>query len=165
MTTATDYFSLLQQDRTLTPDLAPLRRRFYALSQQWHPDRFPTGDADAQQTALEQTSQLNEALRVLSQPMTRLAHLLALEGHPLPEHAALSPQFMMEMMELNELAEEQPEAARQELNTLLEDWQATLSSLAQQYERGERTDALYAALQETYFRKKYLDRVLAAQEL
>lgn len=158
MSPAPDYFQLLGLERSFHPDKANLRRRFYAQSQTHHPDRAATQDALAQEDALQKTAQLNEALRVLSHPMLRLSHLLSLEGHPLPENYALPPGFMMEMMELNELAEDNPEAAQAQLAQLEADWQQHLNALVSRYENGERSEALFGALQEAYFRKKYLER-------
>ncbi len=158
MSPATDYFQLLGLERGFNPDKADLRRRFYAQSAAVHPDRFATHDAAAQAAALQQTALLNEALRVLSHPILRLGHLLALEGHPLPENYALPPDFMMEMMDLNELAEDNPEAAQAQLKDLEADWQQNLNALVARYESGERSEALFGALQEVYFRKKYLER-------
>ncbi len=159
MTAATDYFALLKQERKYHTDPALLRRSFYAQSAAHHPDRAVTGDAAAQAEALDKTALLNEALRVLSHPMRRLEHLLFLEGHSLPENHALSPGFMMEMMELNELAEENAEAAQKQLSALQEDWQKSTDTLTKSYDSGERNEALFKALQEAYFRQKYLERV------
>lgn len=159
MTTANDYFLLLGLERKYTLNPAAVRRNFYTQSAATHPDRVATQDSAAQAEALQKTALLNEALRVLSHPMLRLGHLLALEGYPLPENYALPPAFMMEMMELNELAEEDPKAAGAQLQTFQETWQQALDALTARYESGERTEALFSALQEVYFRKKYLERV------
>lgn len=160
MTPATDYFALLNLPRSLAPDGAALRRNFYAQSALHHPDRMATADAEAQSEALQKTALLNEALRTLSQPMLRLAHLLQLEGHALPENYALPPAFMMEMMELNELAEDDPEAAAAQRAALEAEWERNLDHLTRRYEGGEREEALFKAFQEAYFRKKYLERAV-----
>lgn len=158
MSPTPDYFALLDVPRSLSPNAAGLRRKFYAQSALHHPDRMANAGAEAQSDALQKTALLNEALRVLSHPMLRLAHVLTLEGHPLPENYTLPPAFMMEMMELNELAEDSPEAAAAQLAELESEWQQNLEALTTRYESGERGEGLFKAFQEAYFRKKYLER-------
>lgn len=75
----TDYFSLLNFERTpwLEPDL--VKARFLELSAPAHPDRVHGLSAEETARANEVFAELNTAANVLREPRERLQHLLLLE--------------------------------------------------------------------------------------
>src|ERR1700744_551183 len=75
-----DYFSLFSLPQHLYIDTAALEKSFYAQSRKLHPDRFAHLGPDAQEAALAQSSQLNDAYRTLRDPIARTEYLLSLEG-------------------------------------------------------------------------------------
>ena len=75
-----DYFSFFGIPRKLSVDTSDLQSRFYSLSRQFHPDRFARGSVADQQYALDATALLNDAYRVLRDPVQRAEYLLAQEG-------------------------------------------------------------------------------------
>lgn len=77
-----DYFSFFGLPRKLTIDLADLERRFRALSRQFHPDYFYNATAPERLASLERASYLNDAYRVLREPLDRAEYLLKIEGLP-----------------------------------------------------------------------------------
>lgn len=77
-----DYFSFFGLPRRLTIDLPDLERRFRGLSRQFHPDYFYTASPPERLASLERASYLNDAYRVLKQPLDRAEYLLKLEGLP-----------------------------------------------------------------------------------
>jgi len=159
MPAAPDFFTLFGITPTLCPDAAALRRKFYALSRQYHPDRFPTDDAQAQLEALSMSAQLNEAYRTLTDEDALLGYALRREGAlQTDEHYQLPAEFLMEMMELNETLGEGEEGA-QPLEDAMQAWERGMAPLRARYEKGERGEALLAALKDYYFRKKYLRRI------
>jgi len=83
ITTATrrgDYFSFLGLPRTLGIDERDLERRFRALSRQFHPDYFYNATSAERRASLERSSYLNDAFRMLRNPISRVEYLLTLEG-------------------------------------------------------------------------------------
>jgi len=84
---STDYFSVFELPRHLHVDLPALERAFYAQSRKLHPDRFAHLGPEAQEAALAQSSQLNDAYRTLRDPIARTEYLLALEGIQLEEQS------------------------------------------------------------------------------
>jgi molecular chaperone HscB len=77
-----DYFSFFGLPRKLGVDPDDLDRRFRALSRQFHPDYFYTASPPERIASLERASYLNDAYRVLKQPLDRAEYLLKLEGLP-----------------------------------------------------------------------------------
>ena len=77
-----DYFSFFGLPRKLSIDLKDLEQRFRSLSRQFHPDYFYTASAPERLASLERASYLNDAYRVLKQPLDRAEYLLKVEGLP-----------------------------------------------------------------------------------
>jgi molecular chaperone HscB len=117
-----NFFDFFGFDRKLKVDNAALQKRFYELSQQWHPDRFTRKDAEEQAEALEATSVLNDGYRTLRDPVKRAEYLLTEEGFPIAEQRSkdVPPELLEEVFELNMALEEMrggDEAARPQLET------------------------------------------------
>jgi molecular chaperone HscB len=77
-----DYFAFLGLPRKLTISLPELERRFRDLSRQFHPDYFYNASPAERLASLERSSYLNDAYRALRNPVSRVEHLLAIEGLP-----------------------------------------------------------------------------------
>lgn len=100
-----DPFDVLGLDPRFELDEADLHRRFIAASAATHPDRFvdPLEQADA----AERSAAVNEAYRVLRDPVARAEALLVRLGGPAKEQdKSLPPDLLMEMMEVREEMEE-----------------------------------------------------------
>ena len=164
MSALPDYFALYNISPTLSPDAAAVRKRYYELSRQYHPDRIPAGDAKAQIEALRMSAQVNEGFRILGDEDARLGYVLLREGVLVAdEQYKLPPAFLMEMMELNEAVGEgagadQGEAAGA-IRGAMEDWEAGIRPLRARYNAGDRDAGLLRELKDYYFRKKYLQRI------
>jgi molecular chaperone HscB len=74
-----DYFRFFGLDRRLRIDLADLEQRFRTLSRQFHPDYFYNATAAERLASMERASYLNDAYRVLRQPLDRVEYLLRIE--------------------------------------------------------------------------------------
>ncbi|MEO6119873.1 MAG: Fe-S protein assembly co-chaperone HscB [Terriglobales bacterium] len=153
-TATADYFSVFGLERKLNLDEAALQRDFYRLSREFHPDKFARASAADQQGAMEKSSQLNDAYRILKDPISRTQYLLELEGVKLEEQSSaatqaarasgrekkqvVSPELLEEVFELNmqlqelrmnkEMGESDP-AIERNLNAAREKFEANLSAL------------------------------------
>ena len=107
-----DYFEVFGLPRKLQLDEAELRRRFYALSRQHHPDFHQLAGEREQAAALSSSATVNRAYRALRDPLARVEYLVALEegrtvreggreGKPRPPMDLLE-----EMLEVQEAIEE-----------------------------------------------------------
>ena len=103
-----DYFAVFGLERKLGVDQALLQRKFYELSRQYHPDRFAGRPSQEQQFALDFTALLNDAYRVLRDPVKRAEYLLKQEGFDIGEQRSsnVPPELLEEVFELNMMLEE-----------------------------------------------------------
>jgi molecular chaperone HscB len=106
-----DYFSFFGLPHKLTIDLGDLDRRFRALSRQFHPDYFCNATTAERLASLERSSYLNDAYRVLKQPLDRAEYLLEIEGLPPvgqqhQDARELEPGLLEEVFTLNEELDE-----------------------------------------------------------
>jgi molecular chaperone HscB len=104
-----DYFSFFGLPRKLTIDLADLERRFRGLSRQFHPDYYYNATTTERLASLERASYLNDAYRVLKQPLDRAEYLLKIEGLPAGRHQGageMEPGLLEEVFTLNEELDE-----------------------------------------------------------
>src|SRR5262245_37320611 len=103
-----DYFEVFGIQRGLDLEPAVLQRKFYELSRQLHPDKFAAAPPEYQQYAVDATAQLNDAWRVLRDPVKRAEYLLKLEGFDIGEQRSnnVPPELLEEVFELNMMLEE-----------------------------------------------------------
>ncbi len=105
-----DYFAFLGLPRKLLIDLQDLERRFRELSRKFHPDYFYNASAAERLASLERSSYLNDAYRALKNPVSRIEHLLAIEGLPSARSeegmAKVPPSLLEEVFALNEELDE-----------------------------------------------------------
>lgn len=91
-----DFFLTLGVERTFSFDNAALERRFHDLQRQSHPDRFSGSSGGILDSALDRSSDINEAYRTLKDSLRRTKHLLALYGYSVEQ----TKQVPMDLLEL-----------------------------------------------------------------
>jgi molecular chaperone HscB len=97
-----DKFAVLGLPRNYAQDLAKVGEAFRGLSRKLHPDRFARASPRERRFSLEQTTQLNDAYRVVKDPVRRAEHLLELRGVKLAREErgeALPLEFLEQAME------------------------------------------------------------------
>jgi molecular chaperone HscB len=99
-----DPFATLGIARSYDVDLRALERKHRELSGVLHPDRYVGTTASERREALERAVALNEAWRIVRDPIRRAEALLALHGLATGEghEPAAEPEFLMEMLERRE---------------------------------------------------------------
>ncbi len=88
-------------------DGAGLEKRYRELSLALHPDRAAKGDAKERRAVLERSTALNDAYKVLKDPMKRAFYLLKLQGVDLDREDGgtqqdMPPEFLEEVIDLRE---------------------------------------------------------------
>ncbi len=175
-TLSRNYYQFFGLDRKLTLDEEELRKRFYDLSRQWHPDRFTRKSAEEQAQALEATSILNDGYRTLRDPVKRAEYLLKEEGFPIGEQRSkdVPPELLEEVFELNMTLEElksgeesarpQLESAKENFARMREEIDAELTTLFSKYDRAEaQSETAKQALHEIrglLNRRRYVENLL-----
>ena len=162
-----NYFELYNIPLSFHPDADKVKAKYYELSRTYHPDRFTMATPDEQAHALQLSSANNEAYKTLKNEYATMAYILKLKGVLEDEEKYnLPPDFLMEMMELNEAISEIEMGddsnavtnAQTILDQQLEEWQKQAYPLTKQYDSAD-DDSLLATIKELYFRKKYLLRI------
>lgn len=102
---AGDHFARLDLEPGFDLDPAEVERRYFALQRQFHPDRFAAKTPKEKALSLRHATALNEAYKVVKDPLARAEHLLTLAGRPVRADGAETvkdPELLMEAMELRE---------------------------------------------------------------
>jgi molecular chaperone HscB len=165
-----DYFSFYGLPESFQPDEAALKRMYYAKSRETHPDFHATSSAENQADMLQQATLNTDAYRTLSDPDKRTAYILRRHGL-LDEgkQEQLPPDFLMDMMDLNEQLMDLQHAPNadivthisEEVQAIADTLEAGIQPVLAGYE-GLPADHRPAALQQirTYLlKKRYLLRI------
>lgn len=165
------YFELFNIPVSLQVDAAVVKAKFYELSRKFHPDFFSQATEAEQEEALEKSSLLNKAFKVFSNKEETLKYVLQLKGLLEDEEKyKLAPDFLMEMMELNEALMdakmEGDEAAvanlKSQIATLENELYDNIKSVIENFKDGVSTQEELLQVKDYYFKKKYLSRILAS---
>jgi molecular chaperone HscB len=99
-----DPFETLGVEPVFSLDLAVLEQRHRDLSRALHPDRHAASGAGERRMALGRAIEVNEAFRILKDPLRRAEALLARRGVQSGEgkEPPASPALLMEVMERRE---------------------------------------------------------------
>ena len=161
------YYKALGLETKLTLDAGDLQKRFYALSRQWHPDKFTRASLDQQQKALETTALLNDAFRTLRDPVARAEYVL--DAHKIAPSKTPPPELLEEVFELNMALEEmrggdesarpQLELARKNFTHMLSEIDHGLSVMFGRYDQGH-DESLLLAIRGVLDRRRYVSNLL-----
>ncbi|MGA2813807.1 MAG: Fe-S protein assembly co-chaperone HscB [Candidatus Acidiferrum sp.] len=117
-----DYFALFELPKKLWIEMGGLEKKFLQLSWKLHPDNFVNASETERELSLKRSSEVNDAYRVLRDPVARVEYLLAIEGaRKEGEHKQQAPpELLEEVFELNESLDElrAAKSAREDLAAL-----------------------------------------------
>ena len=98
-----NYFELFGLPIAFSTDKNELRTAFMNIQRASHPDKFAQSTDLEQELALEQSAMANKGFTLLNNNEQLLPYVLEITGQIVPdEKYNLAPDFLMEMMELNE---------------------------------------------------------------
>lgn len=153
-----NYFELLELPVNINVDKSALSKKYFELQKKYHPDFYAKADEADQQEALEKTSELNKAYKTLKDQDATIQYLLKIKGllqeeekYPLP------PDFLMEVMELNENLSADSAAS---IETFEANIYNDVKVIIEEYNDTTVTNAELLQLKEYYYKKKYLQRIL-----
>jgi molecular chaperone HscB len=147
--------------------VAALKKKFYELSKQYHPDFYANDTDEKQQEILELSTINNKAWQTLSDPAKRLEYILR-QHELLVDGAkpALPGDFLMEMMDINERLMEIEDADQwaeinNEVLAVNDDIDQKLYSLTKDYHQLSDTakESRLNEILDIYYRQKYLLRI------
>ena len=153
-----NYFELFDLPVSLNVDKSKLAKKYFELQKKYHPDYFTQATEAEQEEALEKSSAVNKALKILKDKDSTIKYLLQLKGLLEEEEKyLLPPDFLMEVMELNE---ELTAESAMAINDFEKDIYSGVQSIIEQYDAAAITTAELLKVKEYYFKKKYLQRIL-----
>jgi molecular chaperone HscB len=189
---SSDYFAVFGLRRKLWLEMSWLEQKFLQLSWKLHPDNFVNASDAERELSLKRSSELNDAYRVLRDPVARVEYLLELEGERKDgeKKQQAPPELLEEVFALNESLDELREvkssggdwsdlknrlqAAEKNFQETLDELDAQLQSVAREWDAAldgngtaEARKKLMARMNELLNRRSYLRNLVAnvAKEL
>jgi molecular chaperone HscB len=162
-----NYFELFGLPIGFQVDTNKLRAAFMDIQRASHPDKFAQSNSYEQEEALERSALANKGFSLLNNKDQIMPYVLELKGIiDADEKYALSPDFLMEMMELNEAwMEAEDETAQQSILSQIKAIQDEILEPIKGYLEMDQIDSIsqeaMLQIKEYYYKKKYLDRILA----
>ena len=152
-----NYFELFDIPVSLKIDKANLVKKYFELQKQFHPDFFTQATEDEQANALEQSSQINKALKIFKNEAETIKYVLQLKNLLEEEEKyQLPPAFLMEVMELNE---ELSENSQMQISNFETEIYKPVQGIIENFD-SVTTTADLLKVKEYYYKKKYLQRIL-----
>jgi molecular chaperone HscB len=164
-----NYFELFGIPVSLRVDRASLTRKYFELSRAFHPDFFSGKGAGIEAEMLEKSSAVNQAYKTFQNPDLVIKYVLQLKGLIEEEEKhQLSPEFLMEVMELNEDLmdlESDPLPGKMDnlenrIKSLETEIYEPVQTIIENYQDGITPQKGLLQVKEYYFQKKYLQRLL-----
>jgi molecular chaperone HscB len=169
-----DYYEFFDLPRRLGLDAEDLKSRFYTLSRLLHPDRYTRRSEQERRFSLEASSILNDAYRVLKDPIRRAEYVLRQEGLPVGDqrNKDVPPELLEEVFELNMALDElrggdlevlpQLEEMRNRFLEMLGAIDSELEALFARHDAaaGEQRRQVLAEIRSTLNRRRYISNLI-----
>jgi molecular chaperone HscB len=166
-----DPFDILGIAPTFEVDLAAAEKRYRDLSRVLHPDKYVGAPPAERRSALGKAIEVNEAWRLLRDPIKRAEALFRRSGVEVREGAEpkAEPEFLMEMMEQRESlsdakAKGDGEAASRLGEAIREREKSAMRRLAEGFDSPEGVEKLLPLLGELRYYRRFLDEVSAIED-
>ena len=164
-----NYFELYEIPVSFLADEILIKQRYYANSKKYHPDFFINESEDKQAEVLHLSTLNNDAYRLLTDFDKRVAYILTLTGQISDaEKFVLPPDFLMEMMDINEkmmeLSANDMHAiadVTNEIAILEKSLNSYLQASCKQFDAHDQVEqeSVLLVIKDAYYRKKYLLRI------
>mgnify|MGYP000665949234 CR=1 FL=1 len=160
-----NYFELFDMPLDLFPDEKKLKINYYKLSKRYHPDINQSSDPASHMEVLEKSGEVNAGYKVLSQLNLRLKYILELLSVEMNANEELPPEFLMEMMDLNEVVmeaagdDEKRQKALDELSARDAQIVDKLRTVWNETNARQMDEEQLKKLKSLYYQQKYLLRI------
>jgi molecular chaperone HscB len=159
-----NYFELYEMPVSLQPDRNEVSKKYFELQKKYHPDFFSQSGEQEQDEMLERSSMINNGFKIFQNADETIKYVLQIKGLlPENEKYELPPDFLMEMMELNETMMEPDILSIEETATKISQLETQLyqsvQNIIEYYNEEITTDQQLLLVKEYYYKKKYLNRI------
>ncbi|HYF31062.1 MAG TPA: Fe-S protein assembly co-chaperone HscB [Chitinophagaceae bacterium] len=163
-----NYFELYGIPVQLNPDQVYVKQKYYELSRRYHPDFYSAASPEQQADNLRISSDVNRAYKTFQDQDAIIRYVLQLkELLEDEEKYALAPEFLMEVLEINEALmdveendEAQVAALKTKVNELQDEIYKPVQPIVEGYVEGVTSTEELLQVKDYYYKKKYLQRIL-----
>ncbi len=156
-----NYFEFFGIPISLVLDEVELKKRYFDISKKNHPDFFASHDEEKQQEVLELSTLNTKAYQTMNDFDKRMKYVLELKGKIIEgERYVLAPDFLMEMMEINEaIMEKNVDGLLSKVDGLLNELYDEAKSEIENFTDESSTEEELNKIKDYYYKKKYLLRI------
>ncbi|MGH7271217.1 MAG: Fe-S protein assembly co-chaperone HscB [Polyangiaceae bacterium] len=166
-----DPFATLGIGRSFAVDLAAVEKTHRELSRALHPDRYAGATTSERQAALAKAIEVNDAFRIVRDPIRRADALLALSGVTAggeESRTGVAQEFLVDMLgqreALSDAKHARDLAAVRELASAVDARFAAVERVLREgFERGEAA-SLAGKVDELRFYRRFLEEVSAIED-
>lgn len=163
-----DPFAILGVPRRFDVDLRAAEKNHRELSRVLHPDKYAGGTVTERRDALSKAADVNEAWRVINDPVRRAEALFTLEGVPVGEtnEPKPDPELLMDVLEKREaLADAKVARDATKAAALMREMSERMSTLEAELARAPQLDAsMLPKLGEMRFCRRFIEEADAVGE-
>jgi molecular chaperone HscB len=155
-----NYFIFYGLDEVFDIDKAVLKNCYLDKSKLYHPDYYGD-DSQAQNIAVASSSFNNIAYKTLSNDIRRAQYLVELKLNHGDDNIKLPQEFLMDMMDLNEMIDEADSASNTSIGEQIEKLKTEVLATI----KSKATQALWLETQIAVLKWKYIERLEARMQL
>jgi len=164
-----DYYKLFDIPATPLADKVSVKKKYFELSRQHHPDLADNADESSVESTLAISSNINKAYKILTNPSLSVQYFLQYknaiteeEKYPLPN------DFLMDMMDINEMLDDAKSSNNQEMIGEVQHNMKVMEDLLYNEVKGiieckneaDIDEKSMEMLKAYYYKKKYIQRIL-----
>jgi molecular chaperone HscB len=159
-----NYFEFYDIPISFKVDEEAVKKKYLEFSRKFHPDFFINQSSEKQQEVLDMSTLNTRAFQTLSDFDKRMKYILELKNMIYEgERYELSPDFLMEMMEINEAMMEMEEknvaGYKTQVAGLLSDLFEDVRGAIENYNDDAASENDMKKIKDYYYKKKYLLRL------
>lgn len=155
-----NYYELFGLEEALTVDKKTISKKYIELQKKFHPDFYTNENEADKEFAMEQSAAINKGYKIFTDKDNTIEYFLRLKGIITPdEKFNLPPDFLMEMMEMNEGFDDNKEIEK-EIQQFQDDLEKQIAALINPDNTTDLNETKLQDLKIYYYKKKYLKRIL-----
>ncbi len=155
-----NYYELFELPIAPVVDKSGISKKYFELQKKFHPDFYTNETEEDRENALTQSAAINKGFTIFSNKEKTLEYFLQLKGVIVAdEKYNLPPDFLMEMMELNEDFDEETNT-EDKVNAYEQELLLEIEPLLSTENAALLTENDFQKLKAYYYKKKYLKRIL-----
>ena len=155
-----NYYELFDMPLKAVADKTYVSNKYIALQKKYHPDFYTNENEADKEFAMEQSAAINKGYKIFTNKDHTIEYFLKLKGIiTADEKFNLPPDFLMEMMELNEGFDDNKNIEK-EIQQFENNLEKQIAALINSDNTTDLNDTKLQDLKIYYYKKKYLKRIL-----